>query len=187
MTNFSTFAGATATIIAALVGGGITYLVAVFTKENKVSDFRQDWIDGLREETARFIGIWYYVAAELEFVPPEEFSTRHFWRSMKDQFMELEILQAKIELRLNPSEHSGVIERLGFLTQGESLTGLTHAQRKAEIDFFSREIQRILKGEWNRVKVGEDTYRTIKRVSKWVLAIGLILLLVVGVAQLVAP
>lgn len=187
MTYFSTFAGAIATIVAALVGGGITFLVAVFTKENKVSDFRQNWIEGLREDTARFIGIWYYVAAELELVPSDEFSSRDFWRSMKDQFMELEILQARIGLRLNPGEHAEVIESLGFLAQGESLTALTHAQRKAEIESFSEEVQRILKSEWTRVKRGEDTYRNIKRVSKWMLAIGAILLLVVGTIQLVAP
>ncbi|CAG2091175.1 hypothetical protein XCY_002363 [Xanthomonas euroxanthea] len=184
MTSNSPFIGATATIIAALVAGSVTYLVAVFTKESKVSDFRQGWIDNLREDTAKFIGIWYYVAAELELVPSQEFTTRDFWRSMKSEFMELEILQAKIELRLNPNEHASVIEQLKSLAQGESFTGLTHAQRKQEIESFSNDVQGILKSEWRRVKRGEPTYRAIKLASKLALASGLILLLIVGAIRL---
>lgn len=184
MTAHPQFTSAIATIVAALVGGTITYLVAVFTKESKVSEFRQTWIDGLREDTAKFIGIWYYVAAELELVPSEELTTRDFWRSMKDEFMELEILQAKIQLRLNPKEHAGVIEQLTFLARGESFTGLTHDQRTTEIGAFSDDIQVILKSEWDRVKRGEATYRVVKRGSMWALATALLLLLIFGAVRL---
>jgi hypothetical protein len=37
MTDLPATVGALATIVAALVGGAVTFLVAVFTKENKVS------------------------------------------------------------------------------------------------------------------------------------------------------
>src|SRR5690606_29070943 len=137
MNPLSPFAGAIATITAALLGGGVTYLIAVFTKESKVSEFRQNWIDALREDTANFIGIWYHVAAELQLVPKEELTTRQFWRSMKDELTQLEVLQAKITLRLNPKEHSSIITKLSFLANGESLTGLTHDQRVAKITSFS--------------------------------------------------
>lgn len=186
MNSLSHFAGSIGTIVAALVGGGITYLVAVFTKESKVSEFRQNWIDGLREDAAKFIGIWYYVAAELELVPSAEFSTREFWRSMKDEFMQMEVLQARIVLRLNPEEHSSVIEQLKFLANGESLTGLTHSQRVAEISSFSDDVQKILKGEWARVKKGENTYRFVKTASKIVLIVAFLALAIAGLAHLAA-
>jgi hypothetical protein len=127
------------------------------------------------------------VAAELDLVDPQDFSSREFWRSMKDEFMQMEILQARIVLRLNPLEHGEVIERLEFLAQGESLTGLTHEVRKAEIESFSTQIQGLLKSEWSRVKRGEDTYRAVKQVSKFVLAACLIIVLAVVVIQLIAP
>src|SRR5690606_7505857 len=164
--------------------GSITYLVAVFTKESKVSEFRQSWIDGLREDTAEFIGIWYFEAAELELVPSSEFSTREFWRSMKGELMQMEILQARITLRLNPEEHSGVIDQLRFLANGESLTGLAHTQRVEEITSLSDDVQKILKSEWTRVKNGENTYRLIKTVSKIVLIVAFLSLAIAGLIQL---
>jgi hypothetical protein len=181
MSNITPFVGAVATIFAAVVGGAITFLVAVFTKESKISEFRQNWIDGLRDDTSRFIGTWYHVAAELELVDPSEYATREFWRSMKSELLELEILQSRIELRLNPDEHRIAIAKVKFLANGESLTALNHDQRKAQIESFSETMQSILRDEWRRVKRGEETYRLVKTYSKWALVLCLLLLLTVGV------
>ena len=173
------FVGAAATILAAFIAGSITYLVSVFTKEGKVSDFRQNWIDGLREDTAKFIGIWYYVAADVDLLTEEEVTSREFWRGAKDEFIQMEVLQAKIELRLNPKEHSEAIEQLRFLATGESIAGLSHLQRVEEIRSFSDKIQKILKSEWTRVKQGEATYRYIKHASR-------VLILVASLSLMVA-
>lgn len=169
MENITPLVGAAATIIAAFIAGSITYLVAVFTKESKVSDFRQSWIDGLREDTAKFIGIWYYVAADIDLLNDQEVSSRDFWKSSKDEFIQMEIMQAKIELRLNSKEHADAIEQLRYLASGESIAGLSHPQRVEEIRSFSDKIQKILKSEWTRVKNGENTYRLIKNASRIVI------------------
>ncbi len=43
------------TIIAAVIAAVISLLGLIISKENKVSEFRQAWIDSLREEVAAII------------------------------------------------------------------------------------------------------------------------------------
>jgi len=187
MASLSPYASAVATVLAALIAGLITFLVAVFTKESKVSEFRQAWIEELRNDAAKFIGVWYYVTSELELITDTSiFASRDFWRSMKDEFLELEVLQARIELRLNPRENQKLIEQVRFLASGETLTGLPFDQRKREIDHFSAQIQDVLRSEWSRVKKGEDTYRTIRQASSfiaWVAALVLFAVFMYAVAR----
>lgn len=167
MEKIAPFAGAIGAVAAALVAGAITFLVAVFTKESKISEFRQAWINDLRLDTSRFIGIWYYITSDLDLVEnTSDFSNREFWRDLRDEVIELETLQSRIELRLNPTEHAVVIDQVRMLASAEAVTGLSFEQRKREIDEFSRQIQRVLKEEWALVKVGEETYRKVRAVSR---------------------
>jgi hypothetical protein len=57
--NFRDFAGPTATVLAALIAASITFLISVFTKEAKVSEFRQAWIESLRNDLAKFVGFGF--------------------------------------------------------------------------------------------------------------------------------
>lgn len=43
-----------ATLAAALLAGAIAALTLIVNKENKISEFRQAWIDGLREDLTTF-------------------------------------------------------------------------------------------------------------------------------------
>src|SRR5271167_3688723 len=51
-----TLTSAIATIAAALVAGGVAFLASVLSKEQKTSEFRQTWIDALREDISKLIG-----------------------------------------------------------------------------------------------------------------------------------
>src|SRR5688500_13734282 len=45
---------AIATIVAALITAALSYVNLTLTKEQKTSEFRQAWIEGLREDLAAF-------------------------------------------------------------------------------------------------------------------------------------
>lgn len=44
-----------ASVIAAIIAAAVAGVGLVITKENKTSEFRQDWIDGLRNELAELM------------------------------------------------------------------------------------------------------------------------------------
>jgi hypothetical protein len=48
--------GAIATTVAAIIAGTIAFLSTILAKEQKTSEFRQNWIDALREDIADFVG-----------------------------------------------------------------------------------------------------------------------------------
>jgi hypothetical protein len=190
MKDLVPYAGAIGTVLAALVAGAITFLVTVFTKESKVSEFRQSWIDGLRHDASRFIGIWYFVTGDIDLVKDSnELSNRKFWRDLRDEMIELETLQSRIELRLNPTEHASVIDQVRMLASAEAMAGLAFDARKREIDAFSYQIQQILKDGWEQVKLGEETYRTVRMVSRaatWIFVVLLGLSVLVAIYKLFA-
>jgi len=93
----------TGTIIAALITAVISFLGLIISKESKVSEFRQAWIDALRAEIAAVIthARAIYYAARLN--PPGN-STE--WQHFRDDTVASNDAWAKIKLRLNPKEDS---------------------------------------------------------------------------------
>lgn len=175
-------AAAAATVIASFIGATLTFLVAVFTKENKTSEFRQSWIDALRADVAEFIAIWYFITTDLEAVAKEGtrgVSVREYGQSLKAELIKIEMLQARIELRLNPDEHAELIAKIRQLAKIHNMVGLTFDQRVTTIEEFTKSFQTALKREWKRVKSGELIYQIVK----WVGFFGLIALAItLGVA-----
>lgn len=78
----------TASVIAAIIAAAAAGVGLVITKENKTSEFRQDWIDGLREELAELMETFM----RLRFVMPEQ---------LPDLRGKIYFLSAKVKLRLS--------------------------------------------------------------------------------------
>lgn len=167
METLKLLAGASATVLAALIAASITFLVAVFTKDSKISEFRQAWIDALRNDLAQFVGIWYYLANEFQQLkrPADDVAIDELWKAIKPEVKQIEELQTRIELRLNPKEHSDLIKNIHQLAKVDDFIGKPFATWKSAIDQFTAESQKVLKTEWGVVKRGEPTYRWIKRLS----------------------
>src|SRR5579864_3724332 len=89
------------TIIAAFIAAVISLVGLLISKENKVSEFRQAWIDALREEIASVITHAHAIhGAYLAKFP----SNPEIWRNMREDFVKINEAWAKIKLRLNPDE-----------------------------------------------------------------------------------
>lgn len=167
METLKLLAGASATVLAALIAASITFLVAVFTKDSKISEFRQVWIDSLRNDLAQFVGVWYYLANEIKQLkkPIDDAVILELWKAVKPEIKQIEELQIRIELRLNPKEHADLIKHIHQLAKIENFVGEPFETWKSAIDEFTAESQKVLKTEWNVVKKGEPTYRWVKRIS----------------------
>jgi len=93
------------TIVAAIIAAGISLLGLIISKENKVSEFRQAWIDSLRAEIAAVITHAHSVHGACLATFPDNSA---LWQNVREDFVELNEAWAKIKLRLNPKEGSSL-------------------------------------------------------------------------------
>lgn len=167
-------------IIAAFIAAVISLLGLLISKENKVSEFRQAWIDFLREETATVITHAHAIhGAYLAKFP----SNPEIWKNMREDFVRMNEAWAKIKLRLNPDEEPSKAI-LDALQKHEEIF-LEHDKppdfsKLGDADHqLLRCTQVVLKEEWEKVKRGERIYRA----ATWLAAI----LVIVGFLSLLKP
>lgn len=174
-------------ICAAIIGGAASFIVTMLSKEQKTSEFRQAWIDGLREDLANFgavhsgiigrILFWVDKGQELQAVLEKSITAD------RDTFEKIDIARLRILLRLNPAEHGRLIKRLNDVYAAASVEELEKASPRRShgllIEAFVEESQKVLKAEWRRVKRGEMTFR----VTKWLSALCVILALLIALTN----
>jgi len=137
-------------IAVAAIAGVVSFVGLVITKQSKVSEFRQQWIDALREDVSSFItqALDIHAGKKSADAIQTAISTAHE-------------VQCRIRLRLNPDEHDSNAITSAIKNLGESATGSLkpeYEQMAAEADDVVKKTQVVLKQEWNRVKTGERFY-----------------------------
>src|SRR5690606_14295723 len=88
-------------IVAALITGLVSFLGLIISKENKVSEFRQDWINSLRSELADLIS---HANAIHGAGVAASGSAGDMWNVVREDFVGINQAAANIRLRLNPRE-----------------------------------------------------------------------------------
>ena len=157
-------AAAIGAVIAALIGGIVSLLGLIISKEQKISEFRQAWIDDLRENITLFLSALNAVsdAENAKFKDDEERV-----KFISPLYRELNESHFYIVLRLNTKEdhHSAL---LGCLDKFHSMFGSGVYQsrmiRPVEEEFL-RNAKSLLKIEWEVVKRGEPTFRIAKALA----------------------
>lgn len=158
-------------IIAALIAGVISLLGLIISKEQKVSDFRQAWIDALRADMAAVITHAHAIhGAHLA-----KFQTdAELWKNVRGDFVGINEAWARIKLRLNPKEKPSIAV-LEVLKEHESLfaagTVPDFGKLKSLDDKLLGNTQLVLKQEWLRVRSGERVYRIAKYTAVLVTAL----------------
>lgn len=150
---------------AALIAGGVSFAGLLITNQSKISEFRQTWINALREDVATVI------------THALEIHAAKAVAEVNTSFPKIAEATARIQLRLNPKEQESkeLILALGSLRQtihSES----TFEQVAAAVEFLTGATQVVLKREWRRVKRGEPFYCWTRRL----LIFGLCLLALFG-------
>lgn len=145
-------------VLAAVIAGVISLVVAILAKDQKISEFRLAWIESLRNDVADLIGICQAVIDLAEDAESGEaiLSQRH------DEFVRMEILINRVKLRLNSEEHNGILEVLNRLHKDndDSLSDI-----EEQLPKLVDQVRLVLNSEWGRVKQGEFSFRALKWVS----------------------
>lgn len=150
-------------VVVALIAGLVSLVVAILAKDQKTSEFRQAWIDALRNDVSELVGHLQAIldiAVDLAVDEDDENAANRLYHEKHAEFMRMEVHIVRIKLRLNPDEHQGVLRILDKIHSDEGSDDPKEmvAQLKKLVD----EVQPILKGEWVRVKKGELSYRLLK-------------------------
>ena len=161
-------------ISAALVAGFFSLMNIVLAKEQKVSEFRQQWINDLRSDLAQFsslvvtisgMHISFRTSAGLrigESSPPDRLGEFH--RERVNEFIDVGMLYGRIRLRLNPDEHEDLLDSIEALNMClETTTPFDSVSEKRD-EMIAAAVTTI-KTEWKRVKRGEREYRIMRNVA----------------------
>ena len=160
--DFSLSNPAVGAICAALIAGLISFVVTVLAKDQKVSEFRQAWIDALRSDAAELVSHLAISALALKgkrILAEQGQVIADFEIAGYKEFVVVKGCILRIRLRLNPKEHKQLLAVLQRLDFGEDDT-IEHAE--SVLTEFTTEVQKVLKFEWGRVKKGELSIRCVR-------------------------
>jgi len=162
--------GAVAVIIASIIGLIVAVTTAVIAKEQKVSEFRQAWINDLRSDLAISLQSAFDCIYELQGDSSDSSENVHKYN---ESFRELEFRITLIKLRLNPKKDSSFIKLtddflhmlFNVAKASDKKGAIRRCQASAKkIETISHE---ILKKEWEVVKKGENRFLNFKRLGKF--------------------
>ena len=185
---------AIATIVAALITGALSFVNLTMTKEQKTSEFRQSWIDCLREDLATYFSAIRTIARAHQalYKTGEKYKDQNFpWSDAQiaeQRQVALEVLY-RIKLRLNPDEkeHEELLRLLNVALEAQR--NMTKAQPSSDatvkaIDAASDYARPVLKTEWKRVKAGERAFRIARNwVTPIIIGVCLVFIAVLVLAQ----
>lgn len=158
---------AAATVLGAALSAFVALMIVIISKEQKVSEFRQAWIDALRADISDAISSASALSIIMQQVGREDRSL------MLLEWSKATAALARVDLRLNLAEqlHRDLEKCVRFaevLLRRLEADPADYDQRDW-IDLQDKVIsvtRPLLKAEWNRVRSGE----LIFRVTKWVLS-----------------
>lgn len=149
------------TLFVGLIAGIVSLVVTILSKDQKTSEFRQAWIDGLRDDVSNLVAHLDVIETIVDIIKTKDQSEiNEFLVDRHEQFQSIEMLVFRIRLRLNPIEHAQLIGMLSNLEDIPDNGMQAHAER------ITVEAQTILKNEWERVKRGEPSFILLKLISK---------------------
>jgi len=168
-------------IAAALIAGFFSFLNLVISKQQKISEFRQSWIDKLREDVSKYTAsITYLASTNKIWIDGGRKNPQQYYESVRIAFTDAAEAFTSIVLRINPSDGNKKIKPKNdaFLSTMNAVRDAVRADQyevaRKKADELTEKVQPILKHEWKRVKKGEAIYRLTQAVALLVLVVGLV-------------
>ena len=176
---------AIATVVAAVIAGLISVVTLTLTKEQKTSEFRQAWIDGLRQDLSEFFASARAMARASEELAAfgNQYTSMPFTMPAGQigairQAVAVAFYRIKLRLNAEETEHKELLRLLTRITDEQNQQLHTQAFDSsnviAAIETAAENACPVLKAEWNRVKRGEPQFRLIRN---WLLPFVLVLCL----------
>lgn len=169
-------------MFAAIVGGFFSFLSLINSKETKISEFRQDWINSLRNSIAQYISSIYYLSTLYELYQQqnkeEKISRFEMSKGIENTYSKINTSYNDILFRINDSETNEKAKMINtqFLNALEITRDFYNKGKYIEAKEKCNEVRSftkpLLKSEWNRVKSGEPSYRYSKYFAIIILILG---------------
>jgi hypothetical protein len=157
--------------IAAIIGALASLLGLIISKEQKTSEFRQAWIDGLRDDLTNY-ATQINVIADVSKVVYKSHEKKV--AALREAYSSLNSSNFSINLRLNRNEalSKAVMRCIGeFNELAMTEEGLTSDNlRRVETAFITAS-QDLLKYEWKRVKRGELSFIVSKYIATAIIVV----------------
>ena len=169
-------------MFAAIVGGFFSLMNLVSSKEQKVSEFRQDWINSLRESISSYIASLYYLSTLYQHYieqNPDKKNRFEMTKGVEETYSQVNKMYNDIIFRINENEKKPDLKKLNddFLAALEESRDLFNKNRLEEVKVSCNKVRTyakpLLKIEWERVKSGEPAYRYSKYFSVVILSVGI--------------
>jgi hypothetical protein len=148
----------------AVVAGLVSMLGLIIGKEQKISEFRQAWIDELRQCVVDYL---VSINAICDIVRLKKSGDGEGNAALLGNYKTLNQANHGIALRVNDEEDtakallSSMVEFEGIAQSNASLTPEKIRDVEAR---FTKAAKELLKFEWKRVKAGEKVFRWTKRI-----------------------
>ncbi|TOQ72405.1 hypothetical protein [Vibrio parahaemolyticus] len=172
-----TFDEKAATVIAAFIAFIYSFVNMLVSKDQKTTEFRQAWIDSLREEIANLVSFYGYLATQSERYKSDDSVVdpkSKFLDEQGETIKQLATCMHKIQLRLNIKDNRDkqLLELLRQVEDNVQFESISTTQAGNDNDKIIAYSQELLKTEWTRVKRGEKLFF----VAKWVFLLSLLYL-----------
>ena len=163
-----------ATVVAALITAVISFVNLTLSKEQKTSEFRQAWIDGLRVDLAIFFSSARGLCRTMQEArsPSATDEDIQDFKFGKEKIGNMRLAGAdslyRIKLRLNKNEpeHKELNRLLESAIRTQNKINIEKGNDYTEafnaIELAASYSQDILKNEWERVKLGERSFQIAK-------------------------
>lgn len=173
-------------ILAACIAAVLSLMALVISKEQKTSEFRQNWVDSLRSELAEFGSHARRIASNPTPLNPAVLLGRNAFETIKadyeaslqpkpleENWQRLAQMYYAIKLRLNTGEkdHKILVTHMDSIYEILNENQVDFDATTGKLDQLSEVASSILKYEWTRVKVGESAFQNSIKIAKWGLGI----------------
>lgn len=171
-------------MFAAIIGGFFSLMSLVSSKEHKVSEFRQNWIDSLRESISSYIASLYYLSTLYKHYVeqnPDKKDRFEMTKGVEETYSQVNKMYNDIIFRINDNEKKSDLKKLNddFLVALEESRDLFNKNEFNEVKVSCNKVRThakpLLKNEWERVKSGEPAYRYSKHFAITILTVGIVI------------
>jgi len=174
----STVLAAIGAATAAILTGIFSFVNLVISKEQKTTEFRQQWINELRDELTEFTSSAQTFLSFLIHINDkskgDDFSSKssEFYTENVELISNITKHYDSIRLRVNPKKDKVFLEKLDALN--DLAASKTIPKSVEDVNKVTQELidvsQDLLKNEWIRVKRGELSFF----LTKWLIALSVI-------------
>jgi len=166
-------------ILTSIIGASVATISLAMGKDSKVSEFRQEWIDALREDVAKLCSVSMALYnGNVAYSSKERLKLEIPYGATNDLVQEANNVKFRIRLRLDSKKgHSiGLREALDYLTHCASIATepMTRVDEAIEKVLLKTEV--ILDEAWIKVRRGERRFRWTYRfaLTTLIVSIGLL-------------